>query len=337
MRFHPSLLLHIATLVVAGSGCSSSHGSCDGFNPQEHTVDVDPSEACSFIVCREQSCSELPSNGETLVDGCRPCGVAGYCYVPNAYLVAWAQANPPSSFDSGVDADTADATDASTDAGGPACPAWSGVVTVRCTQICEGRRTAGMREATRTSWRNVGEYFACCAHLEAVSVFAFARMVRELEAHGAPRDLIESARRARRDEIRHARAMRRLALRRGCEPERAHVEDIGVRSLFDLALENAIEGCVRETFGAVSAHVRAARASDPEERAILRSIADDECEHAALSWRVAAWASSSMTEDERARLHHAMRASVNELLEADDDDTRRIVTLLDDAVFRHAA
>jgi hypothetical protein len=335
MRFHPSLLLHIATIVVAGSGCSSSQGSCDGFEPQEHTVDVDPAVACSFMSCKEQACSELPASGETLTFECPPCA-SGACYVPNAYILAWAQMNPPSSFDSGADADASDA-DAGGDAGGSTCPAWSGVVTVKCTQICEGRRTAGMREATRTTWRTVGEYFASCAHLEAVSVFAFARLERELEAHGAPRELVEAARRARRDEIRHARAMRRLARRYGCEPERAHVDAVAVRSLFEIALENAVEGCVRETFGAVSAHVRAARAIDPALRALLRSIAVDECEHAALSWRVAAWASSSMREHDRAHIRRAMRASVRDLLDGADDRTRCIVTLLDAAVYRHAA
>jgi hypothetical protein len=88
-------------------------------------------------------------------------------------------------------------------------------------------------------------------------------------------------------------------------------------------------------------------------RAALRSIAEDECAHAALSWRIAAWARRSLTTDDRARLRHAMRDEVHALLHAAADDMdeacraetgaitaserRRIVAMLDVAVYRRAA
>lgn len=44
---------------------------------------------------------------------------------------------------------------------------------------------------------------------------------------------------------------RRLAARYGATAPRPRVERAPVRSLEDIAVENAVEGCVRETFGAL--------------------------------------------------------------------------------------
>ncbi|NIS36796.1 MAG: ferritin-like domain-containing protein, partial [Actinobacteria bacterium] len=41
------------------------------------------------------------------------------------------------------------------------------------------------------------------------------------------------------------------------------IEDAPVRTAYEIALENAVEGCVRETFGALVGAHQALRASDP--------------------------------------------------------------------------
>ncbi len=67
-----------------------------------------------------------------------------------------------------------------------------------------------------------------------------------------------------------------------------------LRSLEALAVENAVEGCVRETMGALFAMHQAASAADPHVRATMVSIAPDETRHAALGWAVAEWALDSL-------------------------------------------
>jgi hypothetical protein len=67
-----------------------------------------------------------------------------------------------------------------------------------------------------------------------------------------------------------------------------------------MAHENAVEGCVRETFGAFVAAYQAQSASDPRAKAVLARIAEDELKHAALSHAIAAWAEPQLSESERA-------------------------------------
>ena len=63
--------------------------------------------------------------------------------------------------------------------------------------------------------------------------------------------------------------------------------DWGVRG------ENAREGCVRETFGALIAMHQAERAGDPIIRRAMRRIAEEETRHAELAWEVASWSASN--------------------------------------------
>src|SRR4051812_46297678 len=57
----------------------------------------------------------------------------------------------------------------------------------------------------------IGAYFARMAHYEGASVPAFERLRDELASHDAPASLVRAADRAARDEVRHTRAMGRLA------------------------------------------------------------------------------------------------------------------------------
>jgi len=67
------------------------------------------------------------------------------------------------------------------------------------------------------------------------------------------------------------------------------LQDPALDALVDVALENAVEGCVRETYGALIATRQAEAASDPVVRRAMRKIAADETAHAALSWDVASF------------------------------------------------
>lgn len=165
----------------------------------------------------------------------------------------------------------------------------------------------------------VGRLFASMAALEAEAVPAFECLAAELSAHGAPRSLVRDARAAVDDERRHARAMRSLARAHGADAPAVSAPPTTPRPLFDVALENAAEGCVRETFGALVAMWQAERAGDRRVRSVMRAIADDELRHAALGWRVDAWARARLTDAQRARLSDATRDGARALRGACND------------------
>jgi hypothetical protein len=158
-------------------------------------------------------------------------------------------------------------------------------------------------------------WLARAAFLEAASVDAFRLLRRDLAALGAPRRLLRAASRAARDEKRHARRMRSLARRSGQTPPPAsRVTATTLPTLEAMATENAVEGCVREAFGALIACYQAARATDRELAAAMRRIAVDEARHAALALRIDAWARPRLDRKARARMDLAHEEAVNELL-----------------------
>jgi hypothetical protein len=190
----------------------------------------------------------------------------------------------------------------------------SGETVVQCGGCVTGRRPAGLEAPQRTDAAvPLGAYFAECARLEAASVTAFDFLAAELASHGAPRALARRAERAARDEVKHAVVMRALAARWGAAVEESAVSGPVERSLEDLARENAVEGCVRETFGALLATLQGRAAKDRVVGAVLRRIARDETRHAALAWAVSAWAEPRLDPAARARVREARRAAVREL------------------------
>ena len=176
----------------------------------------------------------------------------------------------------------------------------------RLENACVGRVPAGLASAPRDQGLSaLGDWLSRGAHLEAASVTAFERLADELTAHGAPAELVIEARRAAADESRHAAVMGRLARARGGAPVDAEVEPMSRRSLADMALENAVEGCVRETFGALVGAYQAAYAGDAEIASAMSPIASDEARHAALSWKVHVWAMAELAPDQRACIEAA--------------------------------
>ena len=177
-----------------------------------------------------------------------------------------------------------------------------------------GRVPAGLARARMSAAPSaLGDYFAAAAHFEEASVHAFRRLGCELAAHRAPARLVRAARRARRDEVRHTRLSRRMARRFGGAPVPPRVEPLATRPLDAIALENAVEGCVRETFGALVAGFQAANAKDPAIARMMETIARDETRHAALSWAVARWASRRLGPEARARIGERCRDAVEAL------------------------
>ena len=185
---------------------------------------------------------------------------------------------------------------------------------LRCGSFCTGRVPEGLRAPSVVHTSAVAEFFARAAYLEAASIDAFYILHDELKAHGAPLALRRASLRAAEDEVRHARMTAGLARRFGGTVEDAVVVRGPVRSLFAIALENAVEGCVRETWGAVLAAWQAEHAEDRLVRAALRTIAEDEARHALLGWKVAAWAEDQLEAVERQRVQSARSRAIDELM-----------------------
>jgi len=186
--------------------------------------------------------------------------------------------------------------------------------------IC-GRRPEGLRFAgpASTDPDEIGAQLAAMAELEAASVPAFERLARELAMHGAPDDLVRRAQAAMRDEVRHATAMTALAARFGHVPRAVDAPQLPCRPLAAIARENAIEGCVREAYGALVVTYQAESAM-PELRTAFRAIARDERRHAALAEDVHAWIMAALDapaceviEAVRRDTEHELRESLVEL------------------------
>jgi len=187
------------------------------------------------------------------------------------------------------------------------------LASLHCTSCAVGRRPEGFVDATPECGSETGDWFARVAALEAASIDAFKTLRAELRAHGAPRRLRDSALRAERDEVRHARTMAAIARRFGGAPTKPRIVQKGIRSLEAIAIENAVEGCVRETFGALVATVQAERARDRRVRSAMKKIANDETRHAALSWSLARWLDSKLDAKARKRVAAARARAVASL------------------------
>lgn len=192
----------------------------------------------------------------------------------------------------------------------------------------EGRRPPGLVDPRRIDAPDaVGRWLARAAWLEAASIPAFVYLARELDRHGAPRGLVRAALASARDEIRHAQVMRRIATRYGATVPSVEVVLPAERPLEALAIENAVEGCVRETWGAVVAAWQAHRAHDAELRAVYRAIADDEARHAALGWAIDRWVRTRLGPDAHARIDAAHEAAVRELFEGESSEALAVLGL----------
>jgi hypothetical protein len=178
----------------------------------------------------------------------------------------------------------------------------------------DGRRPEGLREAQQPERGcELGALYAHVAWLEAASVPAFLRLADELTAHGAPEALVKAARRAAADEVRHTRAMQALARRHGAIMPEVDLPPFQPRSLEAMCTENAVEGCVRETFGALVTGWQARTAGDAEVRRALGPISRDELRHAELAWAVDAWAAGHLTAPERERIRQLRREALSAL------------------------
>lgn len=180
----------------------------------------------------------------------------------------------------------------------------------------EGRRPTGLREVAGFAARDrAGAWLAEAAWLEAASIHAFVELARELKARGAPARLVRAALAAAQDEVRHTEVMTQLALRYGAKPQLPVVAAAVPRTLAAMAIENAVEGCVRETWGALCALWQASTAQDRQVRRVYAEIAKDELRHAQLAWAIDAWCTPQLDDVARAKVAMARQLAAQQLLE----------------------
>jgi hypothetical protein len=244
-------------------------------------------------------CTQLCADSS--IDSCSP---------QDAYLSALEKLNGPAQ-DAGVKS--------------LSCPKdWVGDVTVVCwreelrgewSMKCPvaGRRPSGLVEVAWHGRQRVADHLARSAHMEAASVLAFEKLAEFLSAYGAPAQLVEDCREAARQEVRHAQVVSALSRARGAEPPAVELVLGGLPSRLELALENVVEGVVRECYAALEAIVISRTAAAADVRAAMASISADEASHAALSARIAAWLEPQLTHEERRAVAQAKRAAIVEL------------------------
>jgi hypothetical protein len=152
------------------------------------------------------------------------------------------------------------------------------------------------------------------ARMEWASVPAFLELRRQLTALGAPVELVDRARSAAADELRHAVLAGELAAAIGdlhllaldppaATPPRALA--FGLEGLIRLAVESFVDGCVGEAAAADQAAREAEIAATPAIGNVLRAIAADEARHALLAWDVLSWALAA----DGAAVRDALRAA----------------------------
>lgn len=199
-----------------------------------------------------------------------------------------------------------------------------------------GRRPEGLVVGDALGTQEAGAFFARMEQLERAAVLAFTRTERELRLHGAPGHFVRDVIRARREEERHVRIAARWRERLGGERASIISPRGAPRDLEALARENAAEGCVHETWGAVLAAAQARAVAERAARRLdathvlgalardLEGIATDEASHAALSHRLDAWARRALSRQARARLDVARARAIEEarasVEDAYDDD-----------------
>lgn len=207
----------------------------------------------------------------------------------------------------------------------------TGSVIVYCASCAVGRKPADLIDGDELPCADedpIGTALAEMARVEAASVHAFRRLEQSLAGLGAAPELRARARRAARDEIAHARSAARLAKKRGAKPRPVRLAPAAAPSTFELALENAVEGCVHETLGVAYLEHQRLHASDPELRAHAAAIYDDELDHAALSWDLVAFFDRHLDDTERAELRRAANRALDNVVDEIGKIDSRVRTTL---------
>ncbi len=244
----------------------------------------------------------LDENGELSEAACEALCRADFCGSLDAVHGCAVVDTVSTDSDSGVDDDVV----VSCDVTGVAC--------------CMGGRGHDEVESGRGRGpTRLARWLATAASAERDSVKAFVSLGRELAALGAPEELVVRCRLAARQEVAHARILGALARASGGTPARPRFRPPADRRAVDIAIENAVEGRVRETWAATVAAWQASRATQPMLRWAFGVIANDESEHAELARAIGRWLNARLTDEERAMVAREHATALGLLHDGLDD------------------
>jgi hypothetical protein len=271
--------------------------------------------------------------GAPLISGCLPIVGGGNCPVIKDLPWDGGLADggvPGQDLDGGLDFQTCEANGCY----GECTPIDAGVI--QCTTYCVGGRAPPGLKGLSGVDGSTGSWLSRMAELEQAAVRAFMHLSRELDAHGLPKHAAYALE-AAQHEVRHARAVTKLALDRGFLPRLAPIDETPLRSLEEVALDNAAEGCGREAFGAV-VNAHQARAAEPDIAAAFAPIAREEAQHARFSMELARALMPKLSSAQRHRVREAQERALSQLGENTlAPAARRALGLFDEAQSRSAA
>jgi hypothetical protein len=300
----PILIAQLGALIAGVAACGPDTSCSDTPTAPSKVVELSADRACAF--------AKQPLRGDVLSNAnCADvCGSPyNQCRFDDEYAADFGSRNP----DAGPEP-VADGGIVTTQS----CPTRAAKITCSHNLLCiGGRATQGMLPIA-VSEPTLLAHLAASAHLEAVSVVAFERLASELTLFGAPVGLVDAARDAALDERRHVALLEKLVQKEGASPAASALSSATAhasRSLFEVAVENAREGCVRETYGALVCAFAGHRAEDAELRAAMRIIAEDEGRHAAFSWDLHEWALAKLERHEADVVREELRSARAELAE----------------------
>ena len=290
MRLTPATIRSIVTATLKAAGVSSIFvlPSCEcpvRTGEQVSQVSIDAVRAAGLRTLAS-------SDGTLTVDHCTDCTNATAVQHSSQTLQSCRLLGPTSSLDATSSADLGDTGEE---------PPESLECRYHIVDSCDGvgRPPLTFRPRPSRSRDPVARYLCTATQLEAASASAFDWLATDLAGLGAPRALVQRARRAACQERRHANILGGLATARGATPAAVSMSRPPARSLKGLAEDNVREGLVVEAWGALVATWQAATATDPAIRRAIAPIARDERAHASLSAAVDSWARAQLTAGER--------------------------------------
>ena len=185
-----------------------------------------------------------------------------------------------------------------------------------CPRIVPGRMPNGLQpdHSQASAQNSIAHYLANMTAMETAAITAFEYLVRELKAYGAPALLIAQAQQAVIEEQRHSEMAGLLAAAHQADVSVIKVDDFSLRSLYEIALENAIEGCINETFAAACGLWQSEHAQMPVFKKVIAHITDEEMGHAALSWDIHEWLMPQLTPSQQQTIHNAQAEAVETLI-----------------------
>jgi len=190
-------------------------------------------------------------------------------------------------------------------------------ITYEC--AVEGRGHGDVQKAQQVSGPTaMARWFARAFHAEASSVGAFLQLQSELTRHHAPQELLVRCMQAAKEEVMHARMMSKYCADEGGKAPTLEFGDVPDRSLFELALDNAVEGCIFETYAALRAHYQAKNAQDTRVRKMMKVIARDETKHAQLAWDIHQWLFAQLNAEQQEQLKQAQKDAYIQLQKSAD-------------------